>query len=109
MKKLILLMMLANTALAYQLNITQMTKYPNYEVNFKLTGQDIPYYAQLNCQSFFQKFDVYSKDHKLLNENYISIGECEYIYNNLSQCLATHKTKCIDTADLFNPSCSCEN
>ena len=89
-------------------DVDQIEIIPTFDVNFLLTNsEDDRYYINLNCQSFFQKLDFYAQDGSLLDENYITIQECEQVYLNTLQCLETDQHKCLDPNDFLNPNCDC--
>ena len=108
MKKYILLVLvLLPSAFAYQFKIVSSKVVPNYDINFELELTNASEYGRLDCQSFFKKLDFFSSDNQLISENYISIDECEYIYNNIQSCIAQNSTKCIEEGDILNTSCKC--
>lgn len=111
MKKNILLLTIFtyNLAFAETFSFDQFAKYQDFDAMFMLTKQnDLSVKVKLDCQSYFHKVDILDSTNNILSENYISIGECEYLYNNFTRCIATEQIKCIDTDDIFNESCKCE-
>lgn len=64
-------------------------------------------YAKLDCQSYFHKFDFFNSSNQLTHENYISFGECEYLYKNFKSCMQKEGIKCVDTEDIFSQNCQC--
>lgn len=105
---ILILILLGIKPLYAQFNIDQMETIASFEANFLLTNtQDDRYYINLNCQSFFQKLDFYTQDGSLLNENYITINECEQIYLNTLACLENAQHKCLNPDDFLNPNCDC--
>lgn len=109
MIKYFIILLISFPLFAQQYTFDTISTYPEFEVNFKLeqTSGD-KYFGQLNCQGFFKKIDFYGKSGKLIDENYISLNECEYLYNNITQCFSEKKSKCIDINDIFDQSCSCQ-
>lgn len=76
---------------------------------FNLTDpQNTAHSVRLDCQSFFHKLDFYDAKGLIKIENYISFGECEYLYENFTKCLTTEKIKCVDSEDIFSTDCKCE-
>ena len=74
----------------------------NLETNKKESG-----HISLDCQSFIQKVDFFDKKGSLYSENYISINECQYLYNQTLKCLKTNKQKCFNPDYIFNTDCEC--
>lgn len=111
MKKLILLtLILSSQAMAISLEVSKMNLEEDFQLKFKLSSDNQKDgHAILDCQSYFQKIDFYDKDDKIVSDNVISIGECEYIHDVIAQCLAANKDKCLDSEDVFNDSCECSN
>jgi hypothetical protein len=101
--------MLVPSAFAHQIEVSQIETFPDYDINFKLNGKYNLLYGQLDCQSFFKKFDFFDQKDRPLAENYITMSECEYIYTNIEQCIAKNSVKCIDSDNIFNTSCDCED
>lgn len=94
---------------ALQLNIKSMDNYESFEAMFVLTDPaKLSAYAFLDCQSYFQKFDFKNKDGKIIHENYITINECEYLFDNIRSCLKNHQNKCVSSEDIFNQDCNCQ-
>ena len=109
MKKLLLLLALMPNAFAQQIQVSQIETYPDYDINFKLHDSTSSNYGKLDCQSFFKKFDFFDGKDQILSENYITMSECEYIHNSIKSCIATSDVKCIDSTNIFNTSCTCED
>lgn len=94
--------------MAAQYTIDTMTVVPDYDANFYLKhSQNQSFYFNLDCQSYFNKIDLYNSAGDLVIENYISTGECYYLWENINECIAKEGGKCLDTEDVFNPSCQC--
>jgi hypothetical protein len=109
MNKLLLLLVLMPSAFAHKIEVSHIETFPDYDINFKLNGKYNKFYGQLDCQSFFKKFDFFDQTNQVLAENYITMSECEYIYSNIAQCITTTNVKCIDSDNIFNTSCDCDN
>lgn len=93
---------------ANSFNYNHIETFSDFDAIFVLTNTlDNSQYAKLDCQSFFHKFDIYTKENKIISENYISFGECEYLYKNINKCLNHEKIKCINSEALFNLDCQC--
>ena len=87
---------------------TKLETYEDFDAVFVLSNdQNNKQTVKLDCQSYFHKLDVLDNQGSVLQENFISFGECEYIYKNITQCLKKEKIKCIDSEDIFNTSCNC--
>lgn len=111
MKRYILLTLLiiGQTVYANTYEYTQMNSMDGFEAMFELINPNSKSHSViLDCQSFFHKLDFYDSSGQLTEENYITFGECEYLYENFNKCLQTEKVKCIDNQDLFNPDCICK-
>lgn len=110
MKKLILLpLLIVCAANAAKLEVDQMSLQENYELKFiLLANKPNTGHIELDCQSFFKKVDFFDQYGKMLSENFISINECEYLYEQTYSCLQKNKVKCISTEFLFRDSCNCE-
>ncbi len=90
-------------------NYTSMKLVEGFDGIFILSNpKDVSRKLRLDCQSFFHKLDFYDKQNNMIHENFISFGECEYLYENFSTCIAQEKTKCVDTEDIFNKDCKCK-
>lgn len=88
---------------------TKLETFEDFDAVFVLSNeQNNNQTVKLDCQSYFHKLDVLDKQGAILEENFISFGECEYMYDNITQCLHDEKSKCIDSEDIFNTSCSCD-
>lgn len=111
MKKLILLpLLLSSIAFATTLEVNKMTLEENFELRFLLEGPPTKTegHVILDCQSFFQKIDFFDSKGKITSENFISINECEYLYQQTVKCLQKEKRKCFDSEFLFYDECGCE-
>lgn len=111
MKRYILLTLLLtySTAQAETFNYTNINNVEGFDGIFILSNSnDHSRQLRLDCQSFFHKFDFYDGTNNMLFENFISFGECEYLYENINACLKQEKTKCVDTEDIFNEDCNCK-
>ncbi len=80
---------------------------PGFEINFQLLSDSSNHFGELSCQSFIQKLDIFDQNYNLVNENYISIRECEELFININNCFEQNKRKCINTENIFSKSCSC--
>ncbi len=108
MYKFIFALLFSYNAMAYHFEFNNISVVPEFDINFTLNSDEHDkYYANLNCQSFIKKFDFFDKNDQLIFENYISIGECEYLYQQTMQCLDNDIPKCFDPSDLFKASCDC--
>jgi len=111
MKKYILLIILFMYSHAYTetFNYTVMENVEGFDGIFILSNpNDDARKLQLDCQSFFHKLDIHDKNNNLLSENFISFGECEFLFENFNSCLNQDKIKCVDTEDMFNLDCECK-
>lgn len=111
MKRIILLSLFLTYSYAHSetFNYTSIQSIEGFDGIFNLTNQnDENRKLRLDCQSFFHKLDFYNKQDQMLFENYISFGECEYLFDNFNKCLKNEKIKCVDTEDIFNESCQCD-
>ncbi|MBD64609.1 MAG: hypothetical protein CME62_05355 [Halobacteriovoraceae bacterium] len=108
--KIITLLLLVSTGLcAGQFEINVMEIEPDFALKFNLyNDQQTQQTAVLDCQSFFQKFDIFDKYHQVTHENFLTISECYKIYENTVNCLEAGHVKCIDSSDIFNNKCSCD-
>ncbi|MCT4641705.1 MAG: hypothetical protein N4A33_05355 [Bacteriovoracaceae bacterium] len=104
MKILILLILSTQIYAKYTFNKIQTVE--GFALNFKLSHITSETSARLDCQSFFQKFDIKRKD-QIVSENYITISECELLYTKIDTCLKKVKYVCFDTKDLYQTKCSC--
>lgn len=86
-----------------------MDNFEDFDGMFLITGQGSGQneYAKLDCQSYFHKFDLYDSNNNLKHENYISFGECEYLYKNFKSCLNKQGSKCVNSDDIFDQNCDC--
>lgn len=111
MKKLTLLLLcLTFAANAAKLEVDQMTLIENYDLKFILESSSSQLsHIELDCQSFFQKVDFFDENGQVSSENFISINECEYLYQQTYSCLKKQKSKCFDSDFLFRDSCDCED
>lgn len=109
MKKLILLctFLSLNISVAKTYNVDHIKNLSDFYGVFILTSKSQSEKIKLDCQSYFQKLDFLDANDNIIFENYITYGECEYLYENFNQCLSTEKAKCVDSEDIFNQDCSC--
>ena len=90
------------------INFNQMKNIEDFEGVFVISNTfSKQEYAKLDCQSYFHKFDIYNTKDQVVQENYISFGECEYLYNNFATCIKDEGIKCLDTEDIFDQDCKC--
>ncbi|MAZ49537.1 MAG: hypothetical protein CME65_13335 [Halobacteriovoraceae bacterium] len=107
MFKIILLAILWSHACLAGIVVNKMELLSGYEIAFKMTNtKDSTKKLHLDCQSYFNKFEVY-KNQTLQEDIYLSAGECQQIWEQTTVCLEKVGSKCFNTADLFNPDCSC--
>lgn len=86
----------------------QISAIPDFQINFLLeNSRHSKYYGNLDCQSFIKKLDIYNSKGDLMDEEYIGINGCEFIYLETASCLEKNQPKCINTNDLFKPGCDC--
>lgn len=91
------------------LNIKSVENYRNFEGMFRLNDPEKAHaHAILDCQSFFQKLDFKNSEDSLHQEYYITQSECKYIYDVIQMCLEKQQSKCLDSEDIFNPTCQCQ-
>ena len=105
---LLLIQCLNLSVWAQEVEIDRITVMQGFDIRFKLDhSAQSEEYIILDCQSFFQKFDFYNKQNNLLFENYITINECEFLYQKTISCLKEHKRKCFNSDDIFSQDCEC--
>jgi hypothetical protein len=93
-----------------ELNFDQIKNVQDFEGVFLISNTTgTKEYAKLDCQSYFHKFDVYNAKDQVSHENFISFGECEYIYKSFQSCIKKEGIKCLDTDDIFNQDCKCSD
>ena len=110
MKTLFTLLFIANMAFSFELKVNEINPYQELEGMFKLSNsKSVNFYYVLDCMSFFKKFDIRDQNHQLINEYYITLSECKYLYDVTNQCLKTHGYKCIDSEAPFNDDCLCSD
>ena len=107
MKKILISLILATPLYANTYLFDKMTTVDNLDANFIMdNSNNSDYFANLDCQSFFQKFDFYEND-QLITENFLTISECEFIYKETLQCFQDGKSKCFSTESIFKTGCDC--
>lgn len=111
MKKLIVLLtFMSSLSIAQTISIDKISSKPGFELMFILENKaNSQGHISLDCQSFLQKFDFFDQDGQIYSENYISINECEYLYENTLRCLDSSAVKCFDPEDIFNDDCHCSS
>lgn len=77
-----------------------------YETNYTLSSKVHGFKISLECQSFFNKFDLY-KDNILVTERYITRKECEVLETKTRVCLKERRQVCFKDEDIYEASCSC--
>ncbi len=107
LKYLILLLLPITSLNAEEYIFDEIHVRPGFEINFQLLSNSNDFVGELSCQSFIQKLDIFDQNYVLLNENYISIKECEDLFININKCFEQNKSKCINTEDIFSKSCNC--
>lgn len=65
--------------------------------------------AVLDCQSFFHKLDFVHNPSGEILENFLSFQECEDIYYKVTDCIKNEGYVCIETDDIHNIQCYCNN
>ena len=90
------------------ISIDEIKPVSGYTAKFSLEDSTSNDFVILDCQSFFQKADFHDRNGKLTSENFITIGECEYLFNITNTCLANGQVKCFDADYLFNDECPCQ-
>lgn len=107
MKKIISLMTLScSLAFGIQMNITSIQAIEDFDARFLLTSSQENQSVVLDCQSFFQKIDFFVDD-EIQSENFISINECEWLFDKTRACLRRNREVCLDSDDLWSDSCKC--
>lgn len=100
---------MVSAANAAKLEVNQMTPQEDYNYKFILEAQQPSAgHIELDCQSFIHKADFFNQEGKILSENFISINECEYLYEQTYNCLKKNEVKCIDSDYLFREGCGCD-
>lgn len=88
--------------------VNQISNYDDFEGVFKITNtKSTNYHYVLDCQSYFNKLDLFDQNNQLQEELFISSGECAYLWENINQCITDKGSKCLNSGDIFNSSCSC--
>jgi hypothetical protein len=109
--KIILLLSIityGSTVSSGELNFDQIKNVQDFEGVFVISDTaNSKEYAKLDCQSYFHKFDIYDQKNQISHENFISFGECEYLYNNIQSCIQKKGIKCVDTDNIFDQNCEC--
>lgn len=104
MKTTILLAILALNAMANTFDT--MTLIDGFATNYELSSKKHDYKINLDCQSFFHKFDTY-KGSELLSENYITQQECKVLETKVRVCLKHKKKVCFNGNDSYEAKCEC--
>lgn len=112
MKKILLIMTLMSASMvsiSKELTLNEINPVEDFDAVFILSNSiDTQDYAKLDCQSYFQKLELYNSKDILQSENYITFGECEYIYKNFLQCMQSTGSKCINSQDILAEDCNCK-
>ena len=111
MKKIILLttLLIQSYSHAETFQYDSISNFEDFDGIFILSNtHDDSRKIKLDCQSYFQKVDIFDRQNTMLSENYITYGECEYLYKTITECLETENSKCVDSEDIFNSSCKCQ-
>lgn len=109
MIKILLTLLFSINTFGYVINVNSIKVEPTFEIRFNLySDQSTDASAVLDCQSFFKKIDFFDKKGLLVSENYITMGECEYLYEQTMSCLDKSLNKCLDSDYIFSDTCSCD-
>lgn len=107
MKKILISLIFATPLYANTYLFDQIATVEDLDANFIMdNSNNSDYFANLDCQSFFQKLDFYEND-QLITENFLNISECEFIYGEILQCFKEGKSKCFSTENIFKQGCDC--
>lgn len=106
MKTSLISFLLAFNALA-NTTIDKSTLIEGFAKNYELTSSMHEKKINLDCQSFFHKFDIYEKN-ILVSEEFITQKECQILETKVDICLKKKKMVCFDNMDIYAASCECE-
>jgi hypothetical protein len=84
----------------------EITIVDGFETNYSISSKSHDYRINLECQSFFNKFDIYNKD-ELISERYITRKECEVLETKTRICLKEKKQVCFNDVDIYEAKCNC--
>jgi len=109
MKKLLLLLIISTPIYAQDYSIDTISVDEDFDINFTLSNSTHSKYSgALTCQNFIKKLDFFDTQGGLLHENYITMEECQEIYDNTLRCFKKSKDKCFDMNNILSILCECE-
>lgn len=106
MKILITILCIASISASASSLFDSIKTIEGYETNYSLSSIKHNHSINLECQSFFNKFDIY-KDNKLVSERYITRKECEVLETKAIVCLKEKSQVCFNDENIFEAKCSC--
>lgn len=83
-----------------------ITKLEGFETNYSLTSKEHNYKINLECQSFFNKFDIY-EGKNIVSERYITRKECEVLETKARVCLKEMSQVCFNDDNIYEAKCIC--
>lgn len=108
MASTILSLMLAGGVNAKTVTIDTLEPYEFFDYRF--ISEDIgnpKKFIDLDCQSFLHKLDFYEND-EIISENYVSVSECQYLFETFHSCIKEVGFMCVDSGNLFKSFCDCQ-
>jgi len=95
-------------AYANKYEIHQMELQDGFDAKFELkTSEPNIKKIELDCQSFFSNLFILNISNQIEIDFYLSIEECEIIYENISGCLNQNKKACLKLDNVFEQKCEC--
>lgn len=95
------------TAFSVQRSFDHFERLKGFDYMFMLVKEDHDYFGILDCQSYFNKLELYDEKSEIEEDQVIYRYECEYLFRKIDRCLLNKKRVCLDTDDLWLESCEC--
>jgi hypothetical protein len=106
MKTSLIILLFAFNALA-NITVNEVKLIEGFATNYELTSKSHNKKINLDCQSFFHKFDIYN-DSQLISERYITESECKVLETKVNVCLKEKQKVCFNEDDIYQSSCKCD-